>query len=110
MTENRRPTLAARAHCPCPETLVQRVRRHARERGDQAALIMLADGSAEAGRLSWAELDLRAARLAGRLRRHGLHGTPVLLALPTGCSYVVSFLACLYAGAVPVPGDRKSVV
>lgn len=104
MTENRRPTLAARAHCPCPETLVQRVRRHARERGDQAALIMLADGSAEAGRLSWAELDLRAARLAGRLRRHGLHGTPVLLALPTGCSYVVSFLACLYAGAVPVPG------
>ncbi|MCE6998467.1 type I polyketide synthase [Saccharothrix sp. S26] len=79
------------------------LRDHAVERADDIALIVLADGETEHTRLTYAELDARVRELAARMQHSGLTGERVIILLPTSVEYVVSVLACLYAGAVPVP-------
>ena len=69
----------------------------------RAALVFLEDGDTESGRMSRAQLHGRAARASQALRDRGLVGERVLLAFHSSLDYVVSFLACLYAGAVAVP-------
>jgi amino acid adenylation domain-containing protein len=57
-------------------------------------------------RLSYAELDERANRLAWLLRGHGVgSGELVALCLPRGVDYVVAVLAVLKSGAAFVPLD-----
>ncbi|KUO04437.1 non-ribosomal peptide synthetase [Streptomyces caeruleatus] len=53
--------------------------------------------------LTYGRLDLLARATAARLQREGAAGRPVVLLQPPGLDYVVSFVACLYAGAVAVP-------
>ncbi|MCF1597264.1 non-ribosomal peptide synthetase [Streptomyces muensis] len=53
--------------------------------------------------LTYGRLDLLARATASRLQREGATGRPVVLLQPPGLDYVVSFVACLYAGAVAVP-------
>ncbi|MFE2756562.1 type I polyketide synthase [Actinosynnema sp. NPDC059335] len=79
------------------------LRAHAEERADKTALVVLADGETEHDRLTYAQLDARVRALAARMRHAGLAGERVIILLPTGVEYVLSVLACLYAGAVPVP-------
>jgi amino acid adenylation domain-containing protein len=56
--------------------------------------------------LTYRELDVRAARIAGRLRRHGVQrGTPVALALERGLDLVPAILGVLRAGGFYVPLD-----
>jgi acyl-CoA synthetase (AMP-forming)/AMP-acid ligase II len=72
---------------------------------ERAALLLLPD-SDERGRtatVSYRTLDASARRLAGRLRADGATGEPVLLLHASRRQFAVSFLACLYAGAVAVP-------
>ncbi|TQM84492.1 acyl transferase domain-containing protein [Saccharothrix saharensis] len=83
--------------------LVDVLRDHAVKRADGVALIVLADGETEHTRLTYAELDARVRELAARMQHTGLTGERVIIMLPTSVEYVVSVLACLYAGAVPVP-------
>ncbi|MFD0206876.1 MULTISPECIES: type I polyketide synthase [Saccharothrix] len=83
--------------------LVDVLRDHAVKRADDIALIVLADGETEHTRLTYAELDARVRELAARMQHAGLPGERVIILLPTSVEYVVSILACLYAGAVPVP-------
>ncbi|WP_190139757.1 beta-ketoacyl synthase N-terminal-like domain-containing protein, partial [Streptomyces longispororuber] len=61
------------------------------------------DAPAPAAAWTFAELDLRARRVAALLRHEGATGAPVLLLHPPGLHYVAGFLGCLYAGAVAVP-------
>lgn len=57
-------------------------------------------------RLTYAELNDRANRLAARLLSRGLHrGHRVAIALPRGAAFVVAILASLKVGAVYVPLD-----
>lgn len=70
---------------------------------EQVAVRFLADGEADARELTYAALDAGARRLAAVLRRHGGPGDRVLLMLPSGLDYVVSFFACQYAGMIAVP-------
>ncbi|SFU36749.1 type I polyketide synthase [Pseudoduganella namucuonensis] len=84
-------------------SMVQMVRHQAAARPEQAALIFLRDGEVEAGRLTYGELDRRARAFAARLQAENLAGQPVLLMLPSGIHYVLAFLGCLYAKAIPVP-------
>src|SRR4051794_38221319 len=84
-------------------SLIHVIRSQSIKRPDHAALIFLADGETESARLTYKELDQRARIIAARLQADGLAGQPVVLLLPSGPSYVVGFLACLYAGAIPVP-------
>ncbi|MCL8017548.1 non-ribosomal peptide synthetase [Streptomyces sp. AS02] len=53
--------------------------------------------------LTYGRLDRLARATAARLQREGATGRPVVLLQPPGLDYVVSFVACLYAGAVAVP-------
>ena len=85
-------------------SLVDAVRHQARVRPDHPALVFLPDGDTEVGRLSYAELDRRARVFAAQLQQQGLQGRAILLMLPSSIYYVVAFVGCLYAGAIPVPG------
>jgi phthiocerol/phenolphthiocerol synthesis type-I polyketide synthase C len=84
-------------------SVVQSIRAHAARKPDEVALILLGDGETETARLSWSELDLRCRALAARLTAAGMAGERVLLPLPTSIEYVIGFLGCLYATALPVP-------
>lgn len=72
---------------------------------DREALLLLPHHP-EPGRpesVSYRSLDASARRLAGWLQSHGATGERVLLLHRSRHRFVVSFLACLYAGAVAVP-------
>lgn len=72
---------------------------------DREALLLLPD-NAERTRpeaVSYRCLDASARRLAGWLQSHGAAGQRVLLMHRSRHRFAVSFLACLYAGAVAVP-------
>ena len=101
------PSLAVPPDAVLP-SWVALLRAQAARRPYHAALIFLPDGEREGARLSYAQLDLRARGLAAALQSQGLQGRHVLLMLPSGVHYVLSFLACLYAGAIPVPGYPPS--
>lgn len=83
--------------------LVSALHAHVAQRPDQVAVRFLADGESDAHELTYAALHARARRLAAVLRRHGTAGDRVLLMLPSGLDYVVSFFACQYAGMIAVP-------
>ncbi|GAA4908936.1 non-ribosomal peptide synthetase [Streptomonospora salina] len=83
---------------PLPDLVAGRVTAHP----DAAALI----GSEET--LSFAELDDRAARIAGYLRAQGVRrGDRVGVCLERGPETAVLFLAAVYAGAVYLPLDPE---
>lgn len=88
---------------PAPTTLVQVLRQRAAQYADQAAYIFLADGASDAHSMTWGRLDARAAALAATLRERGAAGKRILLALPSGLSFIESLFACWYAGAAAVP-------
>jgi non-ribosomal peptide synthetase component F len=71
---------------------------HARQTPDKAAIITLAEGEAETGRVTFGELDAKARALAGYLRSAGLTGERVMLLLPQDADYIVALIGCLYAG------------
>jgi phthiocerol/phenolphthiocerol synthesis type-I polyketide synthase C len=89
---------------PAWGSLLEVVRHHAGMRPEHCALVFLPDGEREGGRLSYAELDRRARVFGAQVQRMNLQGTSLLLMLPPGMGYIVAFLGCLYAGAIPVPG------
>jgi acyl-CoA synthetase (AMP-forming)/AMP-acid ligase II len=83
--------------------LAEVVRMRARAAGDGIAYTFLSDGSGDARSMTWAQLDQRASVMAASLQALGAHGEPVLLALPSGLSFIESLFACWYAGAIAVP-------
>jgi acyl transferase domain-containing protein/acyl-CoA synthetase (AMP-forming)/AMP-acid ligase II/acyl carrier protein len=84
-------------------TLVELLRRRAREHPEREACKFLADGHDERDTLRYGELDRRARAIAARLQAEGLAGERALLLYPAGLEYVSAFLGCLYAGVVAVP-------
>lgn len=85
------------------DLIVDDLLRHAQERPDKVALRFLPDGERETTQLTYAELARQVQALAGRLQGRGLAGEPVVIALPAGPDYIVSVLACMFAGALAVP-------
>ena len=79
------------------------LRARAAERPDQVAFTFLADGEAEGGRLTYGELDRRAAAIAVALAAAVRPGDRALLLYPPGLDFVAAFFGCLYAGVVAVP-------
>ncbi|MFI8965350.1 fatty acyl-AMP ligase [Streptomyces sp. NPDC053493] len=83
------------------ELMIERAEREP----ERTALLLLPDSDAR-GRpasVTYRALDAQARRLAGRLCADGATGEPVLLLHASRSQFAVSFLACLYAGAVAVP-------
>ncbi|WP_315745223.1 MULTISPECIES: AMP-binding protein [unclassified Bradyrhizobium] len=84
-------------------TMVEALRRNAKHMPERLALRFLPASSARID-LSFAELDLAAAQLAGSLRTNGIgRGDRVLMFYLPGIDFVIAFFAVLYAGAVAVP-------
>src|SRR4051794_24712459 len=97
-----------------PETFTDRVLRRAADLRDKDAYFFLADAApgAAAQRLTYAELDAEAKRIASWLQERGAVGGQVLLLYPSGLEFIKAFVGCLYAGAVavpaPLPGDQNN--
>jgi acyl-CoA synthetase (AMP-forming)/AMP-acid ligase II len=79
---------------------------------EREALVLLtgADHGLQAERVTYAQIDAEARRLAGWLQERGAAGHPVIVVQNTGRLFAVSFLACLYAGAMAVPAPPPGQV
>jgi len=86
------------------ETLDALVRHRAEHDGERPFVTFLADGDADARRLSFGDLGARALAVAGALAARGLSpGDRVLIMLPSGLEFIEAFFGVLTAGMVPVP-------
>ncbi len=84
-------------------TLIRVLRERARSQADTTVYTFSADGESIGGTSSYQNLYERTSALALGLRRQGLEGQRVVLALPAGFDFACAFLACLMAGVVAVP-------
>ncbi len=85
-------------------SLVDLLRWRAGAHAERVACVWLADGDGDEQALSYGELDRAARAVAAWLAQQRLApAARVLLLLPPGLDYAVSFLGCLYAGLVAVP-------
>ncbi|MCH7664199.1 MAG: AMP-binding protein, partial [Chloroflexi bacterium] len=75
----------------------------AKETPDKLAFIFLEQGEREAGKVTYAELDMNARTIAVRLQKEYTPGTRALLLYPTGADFVSAMYGCLYAGVIPIP-------
>ncbi|WP_208603305.1 non-ribosomal peptide synthetase [Caballeronia sordidicola] len=98
-----RKAQAAQGVDAAPADIVSRLVDHARARPHAIAVRFLVDGASQEHALSYAQLLEHVQRAAAALSEHAQRGERVMLLLPSGIDYVVSFFACLYAGLVAVP-------
>ena len=83
-------------------TLTEALRQHARAMPDRPALRFLPAAGAELN-LTFAELDLAAAKAASLLRSRVRAGDRILMFYPPGLDFIIAFFGVLYAGAIAVP-------
>lgn len=86
-----------------PVTLIHLLRSRALNQPDGLAYVFLSDGQSEESSLTYGELDRKARAVARRLQLADVTGKRVLLLYPPGFQYIITFLGCIYAGAVAVP-------
>ncbi|MDB1089568.1 fatty acyl-AMP ligase [Streptomyces sp. ACA25] len=84
-------------------TLADLVQDRAAESPERDALIFLRNDGQAPDTLTYRQLDAAARNLAGWLQERGATGERVLLQQSSRPLFAVSFLACLYAGAIAVP-------
>ncbi len=85
-------------------TLVEQLRHRAVRYQDDLAFTFSRDGEEkDVSRLSYAELDARARRIASSLQRQGAAGERVLVVCPPSLDFIAGLFGCLYAGAIAVP-------
>lgn len=70
---------------------------------DKIAFTFLGDNGQKDDETTYIELHQQVMNLAGLLSERGLKGERIVIVLPSGIDYVVSFLACLASGAIAVP-------
>ena len=83
--------------------LADALRERAAAEPSRLAFRFLVDGEDEEALVTYAELDLRARRVAACLADRGAKGERALLVHPPGLAYIESLFGCLYAGVVAVP-------
>lgn len=99
---------ASPPHPPAPVRLpwtsyVDLVRTRAESQPERLAVYGLLRLAEPGPRWSWRELDRRTRSLAALLQSAGAAGQPVVILQENDPTYLASFLACAYAGAVAVP-------
>jgi acyl transferase domain-containing protein/acyl-CoA synthetase (AMP-forming)/AMP-acid ligase II/surfactin synthase thioesterase subunit len=84
--------------------LVEVVRNRVLHQGGDLIYTFLLDGEEEEFKVTYADLDARARRVAALLQQHTRPGDRVLLLYPSAVvDYVAAFIGCLYAGCIAVP-------
>jgi acyl-CoA synthetase (AMP-forming)/AMP-acid ligase II len=87
-----------------PRTLADLLQRRAAEQGSRVAYTFLVDGEVEGARLTYADLDEAARRIAAELIARGLRaGDRALLLYPPGLDFIAAFFGCMCAGVIAVP-------
>jgi acyl-CoA synthetase (AMP-forming)/AMP-acid ligase II len=87
-----------------PRTLCDLLQRRAAEQGSHLAYTFLVDGEIEGARVTYADLDASARRIAAELIDRGVNaGDRALLLYPPGLDFISAFFGCLYAGVIAVP-------
>jgi acyl-CoA synthetase (AMP-forming)/AMP-acid ligase II len=93
--------------------VVDVIRRHAQQRGEQDAVTLITDPiRAEASvSMSYLQLDEQARRIAAWLQARCAQGDRVLLLYAPGLNFAAAFIGCIYAGMVaapaPLPGQQS---
>ena len=95
----------AAASLPHPhfQSYVDVLGHHSTRRGTQLALTELPNLKDEGRRFTYAEMDRRCRAIAAQLQAAGATGERALLAFDNDADYLLTFLACAYAGVVAVP-------
>lgn len=84
-------------------TINQRLKRSAGPEFAKRGIVFI-DRKEQETFFSWADIYQRAQMAAGYLRKLGIQkGDRVAIVLPTGISFIDSFLGCQLIGAIPVP-------
>ena len=86
-----------------PDFLPDHVHAHACVRPAHRALVFLDEGESIGAQFTYGELDLEVRRVAALIRERAGRQSCVLLVHSPGYRFAIDFLACLYAGAIPVP-------
>jgi acyl transferase domain-containing protein/acyl-CoA synthetase (AMP-forming)/AMP-acid ligase II/acyl carrier protein len=73
------------------------------EKGQRNRTLTFLKGDSSPATIQFGELDDRARRIAGALKRAGAAGERALLVFPPGLEFIAAFFGCLYAGTVAVP-------
>ncbi|MBX2866033.1 MAG: fatty acyl-AMP ligase [Leptolyngbyaceae cyanobacterium MAG.088] len=94
------PTVAAETQFL---TLVDVLCHRAKVQPEKLAYVFLKGGEVEEESLTYAQLHRRVCSVAAFLQSQLVVGERVLLAYQPGLDFVLAFLACLYAGMIPVP-------
>ncbi len=84
-------------------TVTQLLQVRAERTPSRTAFIFLENGERESGRLTFAQLDERARRIAARLQSAVRPGARAILLYPPGLDFICAWTGCLYAGVVAVP-------
>jgi acyl-CoA synthetase (AMP-forming)/AMP-acid ligase II len=84
------------------QTILDRLKLHAREQPDRVAYRFLHEGR-DSDTRTYAQLQQRVFSLASYLGQHARPGERALLLYPPGLEFIESFLACLSAGIIAVP-------
>jgi acyl-CoA synthetase (AMP-forming)/AMP-acid ligase II/3-oxoacyl-(acyl-carrier-protein) synthase/acyl carrier protein len=83
--------------------IVELLRIGAASAPDRTVFIFLKNGEQESGRLTYAQLDIRARAIAAKVQSLTNPGDRVLLLYPAGLEFICAFMGCLYAGVIAVP-------
>jgi acyl-CoA synthetase (AMP-forming)/AMP-acid ligase II/acyl carrier protein len=84
-------------------SIIDHLIQHAHGTPDKIAFVVLEDGETAEKNISYQELERRANRLAVQLIEEQLAHKRVLLVYQDILEFIISFLACQYAGITPVP-------
>ncbi|MEP3346132.1 MAG: class I adenylate-forming enzyme family protein [Litoreibacter sp.] len=91
--------------CPAPFNMAAYVLSHAVALADKPALEVVGDTRQT---LTYAALRQRVTRVAGGLRASGLtEGDRVLFRLGNTADFPVAYLACIWAGLIPIPASSQ---
>ena len=85
------------------ETLVDILRRRAKEKPHQEVYKYLIDGETEETSLTYEQLEQKAKAIAAHLQSICSPQDRVLLLYPSSIDYITAFFGCLYAGVIAIP-------
>lgn len=83
--------------------LIKILSQWAKQQPEKIAYTFLENGETEVDSLTYQQLYSQVQAVGKQLQSQTIQGDRVLLLLPSGLEFIISFLGCLYAGRVAVP-------